>query len=153
VQKDNLCICDENAYRLNDFGDRHGIVNRFNSLDPMLASFKPDIVHVLTPPMTHKDVAIACLQARCHVLIEKPVCVTNDEADAILKVALENKRMVVVDHMRLFDPLVAQAKEVLSSGSLGEVVNVSATYTYDYLQRVNYDRGEMYEYVARRCFF
>lgn len=139
IAKINIALCDLDPLRLEEFAKAVSIKQVYINLDAMLSGFKPDVVHILTPPFTHKAIAEKCLKSGCHVLIEKPVCVSLEEVRQISQASQENKKLVCVDHMRLFDPLVLRAESILKSGQLGEIVNISAAYSYDYLQRVDTD--------------
>lgn len=139
IDKGNISLCDSDALRLEEFAKVFNINNTFNELNAMLSSFKPDVVHILTPPFTHKTIAEECLKNGCHVLIEKPVCISLEELSQIDRTACENKRMACVDHMRLFDPLILKAEGMVKSGQLGAIINISAEYSYDFFQREDID--------------
>lgn len=137
VNKYDIAVCDKDELRLNDFADKNAIEHRFGDLATMLKEFKPDVVHILTPVPIHKTIAIACLENGCHVLIEKPMCLSVEEADEIIQIAQKKKLLVCVDHMRLFDPLIIKVRKLLESGTLGSIVNISAGYSYDFLQKMD----------------
>ena len=141
VLKENIAVCDNDQLRLDDFAKTFSISNKFNNLNQLLGEFKPDVVHIVTPPGLHATLAVQCLAKGCHVLIEKPMCLTLKEADDIIAFAKKNKRSVCVDHMRVCDPLTIKAKNILASGQLGEIVNVDVNYSYDYLKRIHSDPG------------
>jgi predicted dehydrogenase/nucleoside-diphosphate-sugar epimerase len=83
-----------------------------------------DVIHVLTPPDTHADLIRQALEAGAHVLVEKPLA--TDPADAEQIVALSEKRglHVGVCHSLLFDPQVRAARDLVTSGRLGDVIAV-----------------------------
>ena len=139
LTKENIALCDRDELRLNEFASKTGIKNKYTDLEKMIFEFNPDVIHILTPTSTHKDIAVKCLDNGCHVLIEKPMCISTEEADEIIKLAHMKNRLVCVDHMRLFDPLILKAKKVINSGCIGRIVNMSASYSYDFLKRMNTD--------------
>ena len=53
----------------------------------MLAAVKPDVVHVVTPPGTHAELARACLEAGANVYLEKPFALTTADAESVLQLA------------------------------------------------------------------
>jgi len=83
-----------------------------------------DVVHVLTPPHTHAQIAIGALRLGCHVFVEKPLAVDIAECDAILEAAERSGKRVCVSHSLLFDPQVRRALEAVRAGKLGRVVAV-----------------------------
>ncbi len=114
-------VCDpieESAQRL---GNAFQVAARFTDLARMLAEVEPAAVHVLTPPSTHAEVAIAAMESGAHVLVEKPMTARAPEADQLLAAAARTGRTVCVDHNRWFDPVMQQAAELLRSGALGEL--------------------------------
>jgi len=139
VSKDMIALCDKDLVRLEDFAQKSGVKNMYSEMDQLLRDFKPDVVHILTPPASHKAIAVKCLESGAHVFIEKPICITTEEADAIIAAGQKANRLVCVDHMRLFESPVIKAKEILRLGKIGGIVNVSAGYSYDFLKRVSTD--------------
>jgi len=139
VDKENVALCEKDELRLDNFSQKNSIEKVYKDLDVMLSEFQPDVVHILTPPATHKNIAVKCLEKGSHVLIEKPMCITSEEANEIIRIAHEKKLLVCVDLMRLFEPLTLKAKETLNKGELGDIVNISASYSYDYFKRVDTD--------------
>ncbi|GHO46215.1 Gfo/Idh/MocA family protein [Ktedonospora formicarum] len=90
----------------------------------MLAKERPDIVVILTPPFLHASMAIDSLSAGSHVLIEKPMAVQVEEADAMLEAARQNERQLGVVLQHRFRPEVNAARQVLQQGVLGEIQRV-----------------------------
>jgi nucleoside-diphosphate-sugar epimerase/predicted dehydrogenase len=89
-----------------------------------LFDLRLDAVHVLTPPSTHADVAIAALEHGLHVLVEKPMATTATAARRMQAAASQAGRLLCVDHNRLFDPVIVQAREMIANGSIGKLVSV-----------------------------
>ncbi|HAS12297.1 MAG TPA: hypothetical protein DCS55_17570, partial [Acidimicrobiaceae bacterium] len=93
-------------------------------LDSMLDDDAVDIVVVATPPNSHADLALACLRAGKHVAVEKPLCITTDEADLLLRTAAEGDRMLTVHQNRRWDADFRALRRAVDAGLLGEVFNV-----------------------------
>ena len=66
-----------------------------------------EAVSVVVPTDLHAEVAIPLLQKGCHLLIEKPICASLEEAEHVLAVAKENNRIVQVGHIEHFNPVMA----------------------------------------------
>lgn len=139
VPSQELALCDRDPVRLSDAAAAWGIDRTYSDLASMLEEFRPEIVHIVTPPATHRDLAVQCMAAGAHVLIEKPMCLSSVEADEIIAASQRFDRLVAVDHMRSFDPLTLRAKALVSSGQLGSIVRISVGYSHDYLQRRHAD--------------
>lgn len=93
-------------------------------LDSMLDDDAVDIVVVATPPNSHADIALACLRAGKHVAVEKPLCITTEEADLLLRTAAEGDRMLTVHQNRRWDADFRALRRAVDTGLLGEVFNV-----------------------------
>jgi predicted dehydrogenase len=102
----------------------------------MLNEQKPDVVHILTPPTTHAPLAIRAMESGCHVLVEKPMALTLEEADAMIVSAKKNAVKFCVDHNFLFDPNMVKAKGIVQKGMAGRIVHVEAFYSFD-MQRLD----------------
>jgi predicted dehydrogenase len=76
----------------------------FNSLKELGESC--DVVSVVSPTDFHAEVAIPLMNSGCHVLIEKPLCVSLSEAEDILNVAQKNKTIVQVGHIEHYNPVM-----------------------------------------------
>jgi predicted dehydrogenase len=63
---------------------------------------KVDAVSVVVPTQMHHEVALACLNAGIHVLVEKPITETLEQADALIRAAGDNKRVLQVGHLQRF---------------------------------------------------
>jgi len=100
------------------------------SLDALLARPDLDAVVVSTPPDSHAPIAIAALNAGKHVLCEKPLARTPDEARLILDTAARNARTLATGFNFRFYPSVAKARELFQSGAIGELDHIRASCGY-----------------------
>ena len=80
-----------------------------------------DVVSVCTYNRTHAECTIDCLKAGLDVLLEKPMCVTQEEAVAICKAEKETGRMVSVGFQPRMDENMKMIKKIVESGALGQV--------------------------------
>ena len=96
--------------------------NFYEDYRKMLETEHPDGVIIAVPPKFHKAIALDCMDAGAHVLVEKPVTLFEEEADELAaREAASGKRILVGQHHR-FDPSVLMAKERLASGGLGRPI-------------------------------
>ena len=119
-------VADLSLAAVNDLADRHQIQRVYDGIGALLDAEAPDVVHVLTPPHTHARVAIEALERGVHVLVEKPMATDPAEADSMVEAARRGGAMLAVDHNRLFDPVMLDARRVLGSGEMGELVAVES---------------------------
>ena len=137
VGKSQIALCDYNSARMNYLSNQFEITNLFPDVTALLREFEPQVVHILTPPQTHKVIALQCLRNGCHVFIEKPLSISFDEAQEIISEARKHKLLVCVDYLRVQDPFMAKTKDLLNSGEFGRVLNIAITEVDNYLERRN----------------
>jgi predicted dehydrogenase len=102
----------------------------FASVPEMLEKTKPDILAVVTPPDSHFDLASQGLQAGCHIVCEKPFMNSLEEADAIIELAGQAGRQVVVNNQYRFMRIQRAAKEKIGSPEFGNLLFVSMHQTF-----------------------
>jgi predicted dehydrogenase len=95
-------------------------VHPCRALDELLSRHDVELVHVATPPWTHAPVALACLRAGKHVLCEKPLALTLDDADAVLDEAASRGLVLAVNFVMRYDPVCEAVKRLADSRVLGE---------------------------------
>lgn len=94
----------------------------------ILAIDEIDAVDVCTPNASHAEMAIAAANAGKHVLVEKPIATTLDEADEMISAARSAKTILMTAHnVRYAPPFVAVRKEI-ANGSLGRIHGVRAAF-------------------------
>jgi predicted dehydrogenase/nucleoside-diphosphate-sugar epimerase len=103
----------------------------FPTLEALVAA-GANVIHVLTPPRSHAAIAIEALERGCHVLVEKPLAESPEDARPIDEVAAAKGLTATVDHSLLYDPQVSRALEQVRSGALGDVVGVDIFQASDY---------------------
>lgn len=98
----------------------------------MLVEAKPDVVHITTPPQSHFQLAMQCLDANCHVFVEKPFTMNADEARRVLELATSRNLKVGVDHNLQFTEPALRLRALVASGFLGgPPVHLESYYCYD----------------------
>ncbi|HLS29154.1 MAG TPA: Gfo/Idh/MocA family oxidoreductase [Opitutales bacterium] len=84
---------------------------RFSTLEEMAQEC--DAVSVVVPTDLHCKIAVPLLEAGCHLLIEKPLCSSLEEAEQILSAAKKKSRIVQVGHVEHFNPVMAFLEEAV----------------------------------------
>jgi predicted dehydrogenase len=99
------------------------------SADPVTAAVSDDVdaVVIASPTFTHADIAIAALQAGKHVLCEKPLASTLEEADAVSAAARASSSRFAMAFMRRFDRGFVRAAERIAAGDIGKPLLIRAT--------------------------
>jgi predicted dehydrogenase/nucleoside-diphosphate-sugar epimerase len=100
----------------------------YKTLEELLATARPDIVHVCTPAGTHFEPARAALLAGAHVYVEKPFVDSVREADELLALAASRRLLVCAGHQQLQDQ--AYLALLRQAGELGDIVQVDSYFTF-----------------------
>jgi predicted dehydrogenase len=94
-------------------------------LETILADRAVDAVLILTPPNTHLDLVERCAAAGKHVLLEKPLEISTQRAQRLVKAASKVTLAVVLQHR--FRPAAEKLQEMVKAGKLGKLVSASAS--------------------------
>jgi predicted dehydrogenase len=78
-------------------------------------------VVVATPAATHYEIVRAAIEAGKHVLCEKPLCITLEEGESLVKLAQQQRVVLMVGHVFLFNPGIRKLKEIVAAGGLGRL--------------------------------
>jgi predicted dehydrogenase len=100
-------------------------VKAVGTLDELLA-LKLDAVAIATPVASHYLLAKNCLESGLHVLVEKPLADGVEEAQALVELAEQCGKVLMVDHTYLFGNPVRRIKEIIEYGELGELYYVDS---------------------------
>jgi predicted dehydrogenase len=105
------------------FAEKYGVPDAhiYGHHTEMLAAEELDAVSVCTYNMTHAECTIDCLNKGIPVLLEKPMCVTLEEAIEIRKAELKSGKVLSIGFQPRFDPNMQMIKKIVESGELGEV--------------------------------
>jgi predicted dehydrogenase len=92
-----------------------------------------DAIVIATPAATHAALACEALAAGKHVLVEKPLALSEADAQRVAAAAHAARRVLLVGHLMVYHPVVVRLREMLASGELGDLY-------YLYSRRVNLGR-------------
>jgi len=119
-------IVDINPERLRVAKKDFPWVETYSSIDDMLDKSDVECVTIVTPHNTHASLAIKALKAGRHVIVEKPMCITVDEADQMINEAKKSGMMLTVFHNRRLDGSFLSIKEIVDGGLIGKVFHIEA---------------------------
>jgi hypothetical protein len=121
----NQALADEKAKQL-------GIPRAYVFAD-MLKQADIDVVHICTPNFLHYSQAKAVLEAEKHVICEKPLAISLEEAEDLVKIAKTTGLVNAVHFNLRYYPMVRQMKVMREKGELGEVYSIMGSYLQDWL--------------------
>jgi len=102
----------------------------FSNYEEMFEQESLDAVSVCTPNAVHAQASIAAAQRGIHVLCEKPMATSADEAEKMIETAQKNRVKLMIGHNQRLMPPHVKAKEILESGTLGKVLSFRSTFAH-----------------------
>lgn len=120
-----VAVADINRERLERVSNEFRIKGYIDYRE-MLEREKPDIVSVVTPTGLHAEVALEALRRGAHVLVDKPLAHSLEEAAKVVSEARSRRRILMVGYWSRFSPALDYAVELREEGLLGEIYAVHA---------------------------
>jgi len=114
-------ICDINEELLNRRAQEYNIPFVTTDYQELLAQNEVQAVSVVTPDFLHHDIAIAAAQAGKHILVEKPMATSLEEAYDIAATVHEAGVTLMVDFHNRWNPTIIEMKKAIEAGELGEI--------------------------------
>ncbi len=118
-----LHLCDKNLEAAQTLGKKVGLILPvYEDAFQLISGKEFNIVHILTPPNSHYEIAKHAIQNGANVLVEKPMVLSLEETEKLYQVSEKMNRMLCVDHSLLYMDCVLKALEMLKTGTLGRVI-------------------------------
>ncbi len=125
-------VCDKEELMARQLYERFPVKHYFSSVNELLEKALPDVIHITTPPQSHFALGSLCLQAGCHVYLEKPFTLNTEEAVRLIEMANEKKLKITAGHDDQFTPAARRMRELIRNGYLGgNPVHMESYYCYD----------------------
>jgi predicted dehydrogenase len=137
-----VTVASRQPNRARSFAERHGVPQSHESYDDLLADDAIDCVYIPLPNALHAEWARAALDAGKHVLCEKPLTPTADEARGLFELAAARGLRLMEAFMYRHHPKTKRLREIVQSGVLGEVEVVRSWFhfkTEDRATDIRYD--------------
>jgi predicted dehydrogenase len=117
--------------KLEELGKKYAVERRcsYQEYDALLKSGDIDAVYIALPNSMHCDYAVRAAQAGVHVLVEKPMAVTEEECERMARAARDSNVKLMVAYRLHFERANLEAIEVARSGRIGEARLFSSTFT------------------------
>lgn len=116
-------ICDIDRKMLQDKSLKFdlGDVHQYSNYHEMLEKERPELVAIATESGKHAAIALDCIEACSHVIIEKPIALSLADADAIINAAKKKGVKVCANHQNRFNKSVQKIREALEEGRFGKM--------------------------------
>lgn len=123
-------ICDRDSATLECFAERYPDLSRCLDYTDVLQDSNIQAIAIATPAETHYALAKEALMAGKDVFVEKPLCLSGEEATELIVLAEEQQRILMVGHLLRYHPAFVKLRELVEEGTLGRVY-------YIYSNRLN----------------
>jgi predicted dehydrogenase len=120
---------DRDSKRLGLLRSRYSDIETLADFDRALNDPAIDAVAIATPTTTHFSLCRRALEAGKHVLVEKPLAASTRDAEELVGLAREKKRILLVGHVFLYNAAVQHVKKLLGQGELGRIYYLSMLRT------------------------
>jgi len=145
-QVEMAAVCDQAEEKARAVQEQFGIAKRYTRWTEMLDEIAPDFVDIITPPPTHQEMCAYAAKQGIHVVCQKPLAPTFEEAERIVNtVRASGVRFMVHENWR-WQPWYRKIKEIQLSGAIGEFTHIHV------LTRLGDGWGER-AYLDRQPFF
>ncbi|WP_016839520.1 Gfo/Idh/MocA family protein [Ureibacillus thermosphaericus] len=111
-------------------------VKKYTDYKEMLKKEEPTLVAICTESGKHGKIALDCIEEGCNLIIEKPIALSLEEADEIIKKAKEKKVKVSACHQNRFNKSIQKLREAIEEGRFGKLLHGTA--------HIRWNRGEDY---------
>lgn len=122
-------VADANPARLRTVADRFPGVQTTEDALAAIQADDVDAVIIATPTKTHYEFARAALEAGKHVLVEKPLAATVEQAEGLCELAQDVAQILMVGHIFVYNPAARRAKQYVADGELGRIYYISMERT------------------------
>lgn len=121
-------------------------IETFDSIEAMCREGPIDAVWIFLPHHLHAEYTVLAAEHGKHVMVEKPMAVTMDEADRMVEAVERNGVRYIHAHAKIYLPPMPQLGEIISSGRYGRVTGVNAWYFNDWLCRPEWSITDLDEH-------
>ena len=130
-----IAVSDMVEERMETFVEEYGS-EAYTDYTEMLKNDDLDIVCICTPSGLHASIGVEVAKYKKHIVVEKPIAMSLEDANTIIKATNDNNVKLSVVHPNRFRPVVMQLKEILDKNLLGKISHVNCV--------VNWNRNQEY---------
>lgn len=122
-----VAVCDNNAERALEIGEKYGVPS-YTSFVELLRDAEVDAVSVCTPNYLHAPISNAALLAGVHVLCEKPMATSKEEAESMIDTAAKSGKKLMIAHNQRFVASHQKARQLIQSGEVGKIYSFRTAF-------------------------
>jgi predicted dehydrogenase len=120
-------LCDIDRKKLTTFSSQYPNIIPTEDFQEILNDKKVDVVTIATPVSTHYDLAKRTLESNKHVIVEKPMTSTSDEANQLISLAIKQRKKLMVGHTFVYSEAVKKIFTYIRTRKLGKLYYYDST--------------------------
>ena len=132
-------VASRDAENAKAFAQKFGFHRSYGSYEALLQDKDVDVVYIAVPHALHSKMALMCLEAGKHVLVEKPFAANEAQARAVMELARSKGLLAAEGLWMRYLPVVKDIRKVCESGQIGDVKLVSGEIGYHLTQKRLFD--------------
>lgn len=130
-----VAVASRSLQKAEDFKSKQRAANAFGSYEALFNCSEVDVVYIATPHSHHAQLALEAMEYGKHVLCEKPMGVNREQTAGMLNRASEKQVFFMEALWSRFMPAIVRAKELVDSGTLGDIRYIHADFAFFALDR------------------
>lgn len=134
-------LYDLNLDRAQELAEKYG-AKAYSSYEELLNDPSIDAVSICTSNATHCEIAVKALEAKKHVLCEKPMAITLEECERMVKASHDNGRYLMIGQNQRLAKAHTVAREMVQSGKLGKILSFRTTFGHGGPETWSIDAGK-----------
>lgn len=131
-----VAVCDLDEQRLHEVADRHHVERRSTDFRAVTEADDLDVVSICSYDDVHAKQAISAFRHGKHVMVEKPVALRRDDAEALLRAQQESGKVISSNLILRASPRFQEVRRMVQAGELGEVFYLEGDYLHDILRKI-----------------
>ncbi|WP_317436922.1 Gfo/Idh/MocA family oxidoreductase [Thomasclavelia spiroformis] len=125
-QLEIAAVCDIQPEHMKKLLERHGLwaddsIKHYTDYKAMIAEVQPELVSIATESGIHAEIAIFCIKHGVHVIVEKPMAMSMEDANEIIRLSEEKNVKVSACHQNRFNIAVQEMRQALEAGRFGKL--------------------------------
>ncbi|MCV9884757.1 Gfo/Idh/MocA family protein [Metabacillus halosaccharovorans] len=126
-----VAVCDKIPESMQYYKEKYDVKTFTDLSDLLKDENEVDVINICTPSGFHANIAIQAANAKKHVVVEKPISLTLEDADAIISACNENGVKLTVVHPNRFRPAIKELRAIMDAGKLGKLSHADATVRWN----------------------
>ena len=123
-----VAVMSRSEDKARSYAERHGIARWYTDAQKLIDDPEVNAIYVATPPSSHATFAIMSMKAGKPVYVEKPLAASYDDCSRVNRISEQTGVPCFVAYYRRYLPYFQRVKEIVNSGTIGEVINVQIRF-------------------------